>query len=119
MRQLTTEEHARRLALYRAGCNDWEIARQHGVLPLTITRWRHRNKLSAHEAKSGLQQRVFTMLNKGLSLEYIVAIEGISRDQARAIRNRWRDPKKYRELDRTSQRRRLDHHRALIRGDAS
>lgn len=71
MTMLLKEEHERRMALYRDGLNDREIADQVHVTPEAITFWRKNHGLTANTPRSkitpGTEAEMLRMYQDGMS----------------------------------------------------
>ena len=71
MTMLLKEEHERRMALYRDGLNDREIADQVHVTPEAITFWRKNHGLTANTPRSKItpstEAEMLRMYQDGLS----------------------------------------------------
>lgn len=70
--------------LYRAGCNDCEIARQIGAHSQTIKYWRDRNNLPAHERGGGVvteaNRKAAALVAEGKTYTEAANLLGISRN---------------------------------------
>lgn len=71
MTMLLKEEHERRMALYRDGLNDREIADQVHVTPEAITFWRKNHGLTANTPRSkitpDMEAEMLRMYQDGMS----------------------------------------------------
>ena len=83
MTMLLKEEHERRMALYRDGLNDREIADQVHVTPEAITFWRKNHGLTANTPRSkitpGTEAEMLRMYQDGMSDVQIARALGLSK----------------------------------------
>lgn len=83
MTMLLKEEHERRMALYRDGLNDREIADQVHVTPEAITFWRKNHGLTANTPRSkitpGTEAEMLRMYQSGMSDVQIARALGLSK----------------------------------------
>ncbi len=113
MKRISAEEHAARLALYRAGCNDCEIARQRGVMPDTICKWRNSNGLHTHNpSRTGMKELVEADIEAGFTNKQISERRDCVQSYVRATRQRMDHPERTQKYKRNQYAR----HKALITG---
>lgn len=92
MTMLPNEEHERRMALYRDGLNDREIADQVHVTPEAITFWRKNHGLTANTPRSkitpGMEVEMLRMYQDGMSDGQIAKTIGLVKNTVLSWRRR-------------------------------
>jgi len=79
--------------LYDAGCSDYEIARQMGCMPTTVSEWRYRTGRLAcnqHRPKGTLAPRIKKLLVARRSIKEIACAVGCGEAYVRAVKRRLR-----------------------------
>lgn len=94
MTMLLKEEHERRMALYRDGLNDREIADQVHVTPEAITFWRKNHGLTANiprrKITPSMEAEMLRMHQSGMSDVQIARALGLSKSTVLFWRRRRR-----------------------------
>ena len=92
MTMLPREEHERRLALYRDGLNDREIAEKLYLTASAITYWRHINGLSPNDHRrkitAAMEQELFRLYQNGGSDGQIAKAVNLSKGTILSWRQR-------------------------------